>query len=92
MNYAGRLNPNLAEQKTVGYVYPILNFAFDVDKTRVNDQKNLWCDLKRKVDKPDVIFSQYLNIPPGFWSFYILSLFVNSSLRNSFCSEISRRC
>lgn len=83
MNYAGRagrLNPNLPEQKSVGYVYPILNPTLDLDG---KSQEILWAELNRKVDAPEVIFSRYPNVRAEYWSFYVLSLFANSRRRNS---------
>lgn len=70
MNYAGRagrLNESNIDQKTVGYVYPVMQF----------NQKNKWLDLQSKIQTPEVTLCRYFQVQGDYRAFYVLSLFPN---------------
>ena len=70
MNYAGRagrLNPALspAEQKVVGYVYPIM----------LKNHEGLWKRLLQEIENPELSISKFFDLDYDLQVFFVLSLF-----------------
>lgn len=98
MNYigrAGRLDPSLPADRQVrkGYVYPFLKAKYCIpDEERVNpekDQKLLWENLQKEVQRPLVISSCFFSADLDTLPFYLLSLFPNAADGCSGCSALT---